>query len=40
MQALILSTYIKFINLFPKIEPQIQQILLLDSQSRNGSQEL
>ena len=41
-RALILSTYmyIKFINLFPEIKPQIQQILSSDSQSQNGSQEL
>ena len=39
-RALILSTYVKFINLFPEIKPQIQQILSSDSQSRNGSQEL
>ena len=39
-RALILSTYIKFINLFPEIKPQIQQVLSSDSQSRNGSQEL
>ena len=38
--ALILSTYVKFINLFPEIKPQIQQILSSDSQSRNGNQEL
>ena len=40
MRALILSTYVKFINLFPEIKPQIQQILSSDSQSRNSSQEL
>ena len=39
-RALILSTYVKFINLFPEIKPQIQQVLSSDSQSRNGSQEL
>ena len=39
-RALILSTYVKFISLFPEIKPQIQQVLSSDSQSRNGSQEL
>ena len=39
MRALILSTYVKFINLFPEIKPQIQQILSSDSQSCNGNQE-
>ena len=39
-RALILSTYVKFINLFPEIKPQIQQVLSSDSQSRNGNQEL
>ena len=39
-RALILSTYVKFINLFTDIKPQIQQILSSDSQSRNGNQEL
>ena len=39
-RVLILSTYVKLINLFPEIKPQIQQILSSDSQSRNSSQEL
>ena len=39
-RALILSTYVKFINLFPEIKPQIQQILSSDNQSHNGNQEL
>ena len=39
-RALILSTYVKFINLFPEIKPQIQKFLSSDSQSRNGNQEL
>ena len=30
--VLILSIYVKFINLFPEIKPQIQQILSSDSQ--------
>ena len=39
-RALLLSTYIKFINLYPEIKQHIQDILSQDSQSRNADLEL
>lgn len=39
-RALLLSTYIKFINLFPEIKPTIQQVLQADTQARNSNQEI
>ncbi|XP_029440766.1 AP-2 complex subunit alpha-1 isoform X2 [Rhinatrema bivittatum] len=39
-RALLLSTYIKFINLFPETKPTIQEVLRSDSQIRNSDVEL
>ncbi|XP_075693724.1 AP-2 complex subunit alpha-2 isoform X2 [Rhinoderma darwinii] len=39
-RALLLSAYIKFINLFPEIKPIIQDVLRSDSQLRNADVEL
>ncbi|CAI8017166.1 AP-2 complex subunit alpha-2 [Geodia barretti] len=39
-RALLLSVYIKFVNLFPEIKPHIQQVLQSDHQARNPDQEL
>uniref|UniRef100_A0A8C9T6C4 AP-2 complex subunit alpha n=1 Tax=Scleropages formosus TaxID=113540 RepID=A0A8C9T6C4_SCLFO len=39
-RALLLSTYIKFINLFPEIKGTIQEVLRSDSQLRNSDVEL
>ncbi|XP_071974263.1 AP-2 complex subunit alpha-2 isoform X4 [Engystomops pustulosus] len=39
-RALLLSAYIKFINLFPEIKPTIQDVLRSDSQLRNADVEL
>lgn len=39
-RALLLSTYVKFINLYPEIKDQVQHILQMDSQSRNPDLEL
>lgn len=39
-RALLLSTYIKFINLFPEIKSQIQDILKSDGNIRNPDAEL
>ena len=39
-RALLLSTYIKLVNLYPEIKPQIQAVLEQDSQSRNFDLEL
>ncbi|KAJ8394963.1 hypothetical protein AAFF_G00040860 [Aldrovandia affinis] len=39
-RALLLSTYIKFINLFPEIKPTIQDVLRSDSQMKNADVEL
>lgn len=39
-RALLLSTYIKFINLFPETKPTIQEVLRSDSQIRNADVEL
>uniref|UniRef100_A0A8C9TJR1 AP-2 complex subunit alpha n=1 Tax=Scleropages formosus TaxID=113540 RepID=A0A8C9TJR1_SCLFO len=39
-RALLLSTYIKFINLFPEIKGTIQEVLRSDSQIRNSDVEL
>ena len=39
-RALLLSTYIKLVNLYPEIKPQIQGVLQQDSQSRNFDLEL
>ncbi|XP_072283316.1 AP-2 complex subunit alpha-1 isoform X1 [Pyxicephalus adspersus] len=39
-RALLLSTYIKFINLFPETKPTIQDVLRSDSQIRNADVEL
>ena len=39
-RALLLSTYVKLVNLYPEIKPQIQQVLEQDNQSRNSDLEL
>ncbi|XP_001641214.2 AP-2 complex subunit alpha-2 [Nematostella vectensis] len=39
-RGLLLSTYIKFINLFPEIKPYIQEILRSDSNLRNSDAEI
>ncbi|KAJ8402549.1 hypothetical protein AAFF_G00366320 [Aldrovandia affinis] len=39
-RALLLSAYIKFINLFPETKPTIQEVLRSDSQIRNSDVEL
>ncbi|XP_028290760.1 AP-2 complex subunit alpha-2-like isoform X2 [Gouania willdenowi] len=39
-RALLLSAYIKFINLFPEVKPTIQEVLRSDSQLRNADVEL
>ncbi|XP_067902892.1 AP-2 complex subunit alpha-2-like isoform X2 [Heterodontus francisci] len=39
-RALLLSTYIKFVNLFPEIKSTIQNVLCSDSQLRNSDVEL
>lgn len=39
-RALLLSAYIKFINLFPEIKTTIQDVLRSDSQLRNADVEL
>lgn len=39
-RALLLSSYVKFINLFPEIKPLIQEVLRSDTQVRNANQEL
>jgi len=39
-RALLLSTYVKFINLFPEIKQQIQDILIADSNLRSADVEL
>ncbi|MFT7814814.1 AP-2 complex subunit alpha-1-like isoform X2 [Arapaima gigas] len=39
-RALLLSTYIKFINLFPETKTTIQEVLRCDSQIRNSDVEL
>ena len=39
-RALLLSTYIKFINLFPEIRKQIQDIFRQDSNLRSADAEL
>ena len=39
-RALLLSTYIKLVNLYPEIKPQIQAVLNQDNQSRNSDLEL
>ncbi|MBN3309780.1 AP2A2 protein, partial [Amia calva] len=39
-RALLLSAYIKFINLFPETKPTIQDVLRCDSQVRNSDVEL
>ncbi|XP_071062237.1 AP-2 complex subunit alpha-2-like isoform X2 [Pseudochaenichthys georgianus] len=39
-RALLLSAYIKFINLFPEVKPTIQDVLRSDSQLRNADVEL
>nr|KAF6275313.1 adaptor related protein complex 2 subunit alpha 2 [Myotis myotis] len=39
-RALLLSTYIKFVNLFPEVKPTIQDVLRSDSQLRNADAEL
>ncbi|XP_064399538.1 AP-2 complex subunit alpha-2-like [Halichondria panicea] len=39
-RGILLSSYVKFINLFPEIKPQIQEVLNSDNQSRNSNQEL
>ncbi|XP_060694686.1 AP-2 complex subunit alpha-2-like isoform X1 [Hemiscyllium ocellatum] len=39
-RALLLSTYIKFVNLFPEIKSTIQSVLNSDSQLRNSDVEL
>ena len=39
-RALLLSAYIKFINLFPETKATIQEVLRSDSQIRNSDVEL
>lgn len=39
-RALLLTTYVKFINLFPEIKDQIQRVLSQDSNLRNADAEL
>ncbi|XP_037373226.1 AP-2 complex subunit alpha-2 isoform X2 [Talpa occidentalis] len=39
-RALLLSTYIKFVNLFPEVKPTIQDVLRSDSQLKNADVEL
>ena len=39
-RALLLSAYIKFINLFPEVKATIQEVLRSDSQLRNADVEL
>ncbi|EPY78686.1 Adapter-related protein complex 2 alpha 2 subunit-like protein [Camelus ferus] len=39
-RALLLSTYIKFVNLFPEVKTTIQDVLRSDSQLRNADVEL
>ena len=39
-RALLLTTYVKFINLFPEIRQIIQDILTQDSNLRNADAEL
>lgn len=39
-RALLLTTYVKFINLFNEIKPDIQQVLATDSNIRNSDAEL
>ena len=39
-RALLLSAYIKFINLFPEVKATIQDVLRSDSQLRNADVEL
>lgn len=39
-RALLLSTYIKFVNLFPEIKTTIQDVLRSDSQLKNADVEL
>jgi len=39
-RALLLSTYIKFINLFPEIKPTVQNVLKNDNQLKNADVEL
>lgn len=39
-RCLLLTTYIKFCNLFPEIKMQIQAILCLDNNLRNPDAEL
>ncbi|XP_041365483.1 AP-2 complex subunit alpha-2-like isoform X2 [Gigantopelta aegis] len=39
-RGLLLSTYIKFVNLFPEIKPQIQEMLRSDNNLRNPDVEL
>lgn len=39
-RALLLSTYIKFVNLFPEIRTQIQDVFRQDSNLRSADAEL
>ena len=39
-RALLLSTYIKFVNLFPEVKGTIQDVLRSDSQLKNADVEL
>lgn len=39
-RALLLSAYIKFVNLFPEVKPTIQDVLRSDSQLKNADVEL
>lgn len=39
-RALLLSTYVKFINLYPEIKPEVQRVFEQDGQSRNSDLEL
>eukprot|EP01135_Chromosphaera_perkinsii_P002589 Nk52_evm105s224 gene=Nk52_evmTU105s224 len=39
-KVMLLSTYVKFVNLFPEIKPVVQDLLKSDTLSRNGDVEL
>ena len=39
-RALLLTSYVKFVNLFPEIKPHVQQIFSLDSNLRSADAEL
>ena len=39
-RALLLSTYVKFVNLFPEIKHNVEEIFLADSNLRSADAEL